>query len=68
MLQLGLESADQEVLDAMGKGTELGEIDRILENLSRRESAPSCMCCSVHRQRIWLRPAKPVTFWQAGLI
>jgi hypothetical protein len=35
MLQLGLESADQKVLDAMGKGTELGEIDRILENLSR---------------------------------
>jgi hypothetical protein len=35
MLQLGLESADQQVLDAMGKGTELGEIDRILENLAK---------------------------------
>jgi hypothetical protein len=35
MLQLGLESADQKVLDAMGKGTELDEIDRILENLAR---------------------------------
>jgi hypothetical protein len=35
MLQLGLESADQEVLDAMGKGTSLGEIDRILENLEQ---------------------------------
>jgi Fe-S oxidoreductase len=33
MLQLGLESADQEVLDAMGKGTRLDEIDAILRNL-----------------------------------
>ncbi|MGD9939321.1 MAG: radical SAM protein [Clostridia bacterium] len=35
MLQLGLESADQQVLDAMGKGTKLGEIDCILENLAK---------------------------------
>lgn len=34
MLQLGLESADQQVLDAMGKGTELAKIDQILENLA----------------------------------
>ncbi|MFH2115269.1 MAG: radical SAM protein [Spirochaetota bacterium] len=35
MLQLGLESADQRVLDAMAKGTELGVIDNILENLAQ---------------------------------
>jgi uncharacterized protein YidB (DUF937 family) len=35
MLQLGLESADQGVLDALGKGTELGKIDTILENLAQ---------------------------------
>lgn len=35
MLQLGLESADQKILDAMAKGTELGDIDRILENLAQ---------------------------------
>lgn len=35
MLQLGLESGDQQVLDAMGKGTRLDEIDRILDNLAR---------------------------------
>jgi hypothetical protein len=35
MLQLGLESADQGVLDALGKGTELGTIDTILENLAQ---------------------------------
>lgn len=33
MLQLGLESGDQAVLDAMGKGTRLGEIEAILRNL-----------------------------------
>jgi len=33
MLQLGLESGDQGVLDAMEKGTRLEEIDRILGNL-----------------------------------
>jgi hypothetical protein len=33
MLQLGLESGDQAVLDAMGKGTRIGEIERILDNL-----------------------------------
>lgn len=33
MLQLGLESGDQEVLDAMGKGTRLPEIEAALENL-----------------------------------
>jgi hypothetical protein len=33
MLQLGLESADQDVLDALGKGTRVEEIDRILKNL-----------------------------------
>lgn len=33
MLQLGLESGDQEVLDAMGKGTRLEEIEAILINL-----------------------------------
>jgi hypothetical protein len=33
MLQLGLESGDQEVLDAMGKGTKIVEIERILANL-----------------------------------
>jgi radical SAM superfamily enzyme YgiQ (UPF0313 family) len=33
MLQLGLESGDQGVLDALGKGTEIGTIDRILHNL-----------------------------------
>jgi Fe-S oxidoreductase len=33
MLQLGLESGDQAVLDAMGKGTKVGEIERILANL-----------------------------------
>ncbi|HCM27206.1 MAG TPA: radical SAM protein [Treponema sp.] len=34
MLQLGLESADQRVLDAMGKGTDLPVIERILANLA----------------------------------
>ncbi|MBL8965981.1 MAG: radical SAM protein [Spirochaetaceae bacterium] len=34
MLQLGLESGDQAVLDALGKGTRLEEIDRILEALA----------------------------------
>jgi len=34
MLQLGLESGDQEVLDAMGKGTRVEEIARILDNLA----------------------------------
>ncbi|MCX7023012.1 MAG: radical SAM protein [Spirochaetes bacterium] len=34
MLQLGLESGDQGVLDALCKGTELGMIDRILVNLA----------------------------------
>jgi radical SAM superfamily enzyme YgiQ (UPF0313 family) len=34
MLQLGLESGDQKVLEAMGKGTELSMIGRILENLA----------------------------------
>jgi hypothetical protein len=33
MLQLGLESADQGVLEALGKGTRIEEIDRILKNL-----------------------------------
>lgn len=33
MLQLGLESGDQKVLDAMGKGTKLEEIEAILRNL-----------------------------------
>ncbi len=33
MLQLGLESADQKVLDAMGKGTRVEEISAILGNL-----------------------------------
>ena len=33
MLQLGLESADQSVLDSLGKGTRLDEIDAILVNL-----------------------------------
>lgn len=33
MLQLGLESGDQRVLDALGKGTKLEHIDRVLENL-----------------------------------
>jgi hypothetical protein len=31
MLQLGLESADQQVLDALGKGTHLGQIERALQ-------------------------------------
>jgi len=35
MLQLGLESGDQRVLDALGKGTNLDDIDRALDNLSR---------------------------------
>jgi len=34
MLQLGLESGDQEVLDRMGKGTKLEEISVILDNLA----------------------------------
>ncbi len=34
MLQLGLESGDQDVLDAMGKGTRVEEIVSILENLT----------------------------------
>jgi hypothetical protein len=34
MLQLGLESGDQAVLDALNKGTKLRDIDRILENLA----------------------------------
>ena len=34
MLQLGLESADQRVLDALGKGTRLDEIDRALGTLA----------------------------------
>ncbi len=34
MLQLGLESADQRVLDALGKGTRLDQIDRALRNLA----------------------------------
>ena len=34
MLQLGLESADQQVLDALGKGTRLDQIDRALWNLA----------------------------------
>jgi hypothetical protein len=33
MLQLGLESGDQAVLDALGKGTNISEIERILFNL-----------------------------------
>jgi len=33
MLQLGLESGDQKVLDAMGKGTKLEEIEAIFGNL-----------------------------------
>ena len=33
MLQLGLESGDQRVLDELGKGTKVEEIERILENL-----------------------------------
>jgi hypothetical protein len=33
MLQLGLESGDQKVLDALGKGTNIAQIDRILDNL-----------------------------------
>lgn len=33
MLQLGLESGDQEVLDSLSKGTSLAGIDRCLENL-----------------------------------
>jgi hypothetical protein len=33
MLQLGLESGDQRVLDAIGKGTKLNEIEAILDNL-----------------------------------
>jgi hypothetical protein len=43
MLQLGLESADQGVLDALGKGTRLEEIARILENL-----AASSICAYVY--------------------
>ena len=34
MLQLGLESADQQVLDTLRKGTRLGEIDRALRALA----------------------------------
>jgi hypothetical protein len=34
MLQLGLESADQGVLDALGKGTRLDQIDRAIQNLA----------------------------------
>ena len=34
MLQLGLESADQRVLDALGKGTRVDQIDRALRNLA----------------------------------
>ena len=34
MLQLGLESADQQVLDALGKGTRLDQIDHALRNLA----------------------------------
>lgn len=34
MLQLGLESADQRVLDALGKGTRLDQIERVLRNLA----------------------------------
>jgi hypothetical protein len=34
MLQLGLESADQGVLDALRKGTRLDQIDRVLRNLA----------------------------------
>jgi radical SAM family protein len=34
MLQLGLESADQRVLDALGKGTRLDQIDRALRTLA----------------------------------
>jgi hypothetical protein len=34
MLQLGLESADQQVLDALGKGTRLDQIDCALGNLA----------------------------------
>jgi hypothetical protein len=34
MLQLGLESGDQGVLDRLGKGTRLEEIDAILDNLA----------------------------------
>jgi hypothetical protein len=34
LLQLGLESADQGVLDALGKGTRLGQIQRALRALS----------------------------------
>lgn len=35
MLQLGLESGDQRVLDELGKGTRLEKIDRAIVNLSR---------------------------------
>jgi len=35
MLQLGLESGDQRVLDELGKGTRIDEIDIALANLSR---------------------------------
>jgi radical SAM superfamily enzyme YgiQ (UPF0313 family) len=34
MLQLGLESADQAVLDALGKGTRLAQIERALAHLA----------------------------------
>jgi len=37
MLQLGLESADQRVLDALGKGTRLDQIDRALGTLAEAE-------------------------------
>jgi len=33
MLKLGLESGDQQVLDALGKGIDLGQATRVLENL-----------------------------------
>jgi hypothetical protein len=39
MLQLGLESGSQQVLDRLGKGTTLASIERILENLARAKIA-----------------------------
>jgi hypothetical protein len=39
MLQLGLESGSQKVLDRLGKGTRLASIERILENLARARIA-----------------------------
>ena len=35
LLQLGLESGSQRVLDRLKKGTQLGQVSRILENLAR---------------------------------